>query len=65
MGSVFKILNNGKIETYNKFDDIPSSFDNVIAFEPEIPPPPHTKEQHEEIDLWPEKLQELMKRETK
>lgn len=65
MAHYFKILKNGKTRVYQRFEDIPESFENVIAFEPEIPPPPHTEEQHDEIDSWGEKLKELMKRETK
>lgn len=63
MAHQFVILNQGKITVYNNFDDIPESFDNVIKFIPEIPPEPHTEEQHEEIGEWNNKLKELMKRE--
>jgi len=59
----FVILNNGILETYTKYEDIPESFDHVIKFLPEIPEAPHTLEQHEEIEQWNDKLQELMKRE--
>jgi len=65
MAHYFKILKNGKTRVYQAFEDIPESFENVIAFKPEIPPPPHTEEQHNEIDSWGEKLKDLMKRETK
>jgi hypothetical protein len=54
----------GKLKTFNRFDDIPNTFDHVIEFKPEIPPPPHTEEQHEEMDKWNDKLIELMKREV-
>jgi len=64
MSHEFVVLLNGKLKTYTKYEDIPERFDNVIRFIPEIPEPPHTHEQHEEIDLWNERLQELMKRET-
>ena len=60
MPHVFKILRNGRIEEYHNYDHIPLDFDNVIAFLPEIPPAPHTEEQHEEIERWNEKLQKLM-----
>jgi hypothetical protein len=59
----FVILNNGKIETYNNYKDIPMEFDNVIEFLPHIPPPPHNEDQHEEIESWNKKLRDLMKRE--
>ena len=65
MAHYFKILKNEKTRVYQAFEDIPKSFENVIAFKPEIPPPPHTEEQHNEIDSWGEKLKDLMKRETK
>ena len=61
----FVIILNGQKATYNKFEDIPMQFDNLISFKPCIPEGPHTEEQHEEIDLWNDKLKELMKRETR
>lgn len=64
MAHEFVILRNGIIETYDKYEDIPETFDNVIKFLPEIPPGPHTHEQHEEIDSWNERLKDLLKRET-
>ena len=41
-----------EIETYDRYDDIPDDLDHVIEFLPEIPPEPHTQQQHEEIDSW-------------
>jgi hypothetical protein len=64
MPNEFVILKNNKLETFTKYEDIPEKFDNLIKFLPEIPEPPHTHEQHEELDLWNERLKELMKRET-
>ena len=64
MSHEFVVLLNGELKTYTKYEDIPERFDNVIRFIPEIPEPPHTHEQHKEIDSWNERLQELMKRET-
>jgi len=64
MAHEFVILKNGVLETYNKYEDIPESFDNIIKFLPDIPDGPHTAEQHEEIDSWNERLRELLKRET-
>lgn len=63
MSHKFTILNDGKLEVYTKYEDIPSSFDNVISFLPEIPDGPHTNEQHEEIHEWENKFKELLKRE--
>ena len=59
----FVIKRNGVLETYTQFEDIPLDFEHVIKFIPEIPPEPHTEEQHEEIETWNNKLQILMQRE--
>ena len=64
MSNEFVILKNNKLETFTRYEDIPEKFDNLIKFLPEIPEPPHTHEQHQELDLWNERLKELMKRET-
>jgi len=63
MSHEFVILVNGELQTYTNYDDIPEVFDNVIKFMPEIPSPPHTEEQHEEIDSWNDKFQRLMEKE--
>ena len=65
MAHEFVILNDGKLKTYIDYDDIPEIFDHVIKFVPEVPEPPHTNEQHEEMEQWPNKLKQLMKRELK
>jgi enterochelin esterase-like enzyme len=59
----FVIKVNGNLETYTKYEDIPETFDHVIEFSPEVPQPPHTEEQHEEIDKWNFRLQALMEKE--
>lgn len=64
----FVILRNGILETYDKYEDIPDSFDNVIKFLPYIPEAEHDHEgehDHEFIEEWISKLKELLKRETK
>ena len=59
----FVLLVEKQLKTYTKYEDIPEIFDNVIKFIPEIPEPPHTQEQHEEIESWNKKLQILMEKE--
>jgi hypothetical protein len=59
----FVIMVNGELITYNSYEDIPDDFDHVIEFVPEIPDGPHTEEQHEEIERWHDRLQELMQKE--
>ncbi len=65
MAHVFKVIIENQLCVYNKYEDIPMEFDNLIEFLPEIPPGPHTHEQHEEIDSWHTKFKELMRRERK
>lgn len=61
----FVVKDNGELQTYAKFDDIPSEFDYLIEFAPEIPEPPHTEEQHEWLETLNDKLKDLMNRERK
>ena len=59
----FVIMISGQLQEFDQFEHIPDVFDHVIEFLPEIPPPPHTEAQHEEIDRWHDLFQELMRRE--
>jgi hypothetical protein len=61
----FIIKNNNVLTTYSKLRDLPDSFDHLIKFEPTIPEPPHTAEQHTEMGKYADYLQQLMTRETK
>ena len=54
-------MRDGRLETYTEFEAIPQDFEHVIEFRPEIPPGPHTDQQHEEIEQWNDRLQELMR----
>ena len=56
----FTFLIDGKQVTVNKWEDVPSKFDHVIKFVPQIPEPPHTEEHHAEIEQWPARLEQLM-----
>lgn len=48
------------LHTFERYEDIPDDFDHVIEFLPEIPLPPHTDQQHEEIEAWQPRFQRLM-----
>ena len=54
------IMHGNTLAEYDLYEDIPDDFDHVIEFLPEIPPGPHTQEQHEEIDSWTDKFLRLM-----
>lgn len=56
----FVVKRNGILETYQTYEEIPNDFDHVIKFLPEIPEGPHTREQHDEIDQWSQRLNRLM-----
>ena len=56
-------MRDNQILEYTRYEDIPEEFDNVLEFLPEIPPGPHTHEQHVEIDSWPDKFLKLLERE--
>ncbi len=60
MAHKFVLIVNGELKEFTRLEDIPEEFDHVISFAPDVPPPPHTAEQHEEIDKWNERLQHLM-----
>ena len=64
MAHQFVILRKGQLETYTRYEDIPEDFNHIIKFVPELPPPPHTHEQHLEIDSWNEKLKKLIAKEN-
>ena len=59
----FQFIVKGKLVTYNKYEDIPETFEHVIKFLPDVPPEPHTEKEHEEIQEWNNKFQELMEKE--
>ena len=61
MGHRFVIMQDDELVEYDRYEDIPDDFDHVIEFLPEIPPGPHTHEQHEEIDSWHDKFLRLMR----
>lgn len=61
----FVILLDGVLKEYTNYDEIPSSFENLISFEPDFPEGPHTEEEHEEIEQFNNMLKDLMKRETR
>jgi len=63
MLGTFIIKDGGELITYTRYDNIPMVFDHVIKFDPEWPEGPHTDEEHEYMDTFNDKLQDLMKRE--
>ena len=60
MGHRFVIMINDQLYEYTEYEQIPDDFDHVIEFAPEIPPGPHTDQDHDEIDQWQVKFERLM-----
>ena len=59
----FQFIINGELVLYDKYEDIPEDFEHVIRFITDVPPEPHTEEDHEEMALWNTRLQKLMEKE--
>ena len=51
-----------KLFDYTNANDIPEKFDHLIKFVPTEPPEPHTQEDHDYINTFPEKFEEVAKR---
>jgi hypothetical protein len=47
---------------FSDTNDIPDEFDHLIKFLPEIPPEPHTQEDHDYINSFVSKMREIEKR---
>lgn len=67
MTGEFIVMIDRKLVTYTNFDDIPEQIEHVIKFLPDVPVEDpetgHTVEEHEFMDTFTPKLQELMERE--
>jgi hypothetical protein len=63
MAHRFVVIINSVLHTFDNFAAIPAEIDHVIEFVPEIPPEPHTDEQHREIDAWGDRFRILLERE--
>ena len=61
--SEFQFIVNGELKTYTKYEDIPEEWDHMIKFVFDIPPEPHTEEEHEEIEEWNNRIKKLMEKE--
>ena len=64
----FKFVVGGEVVSYDRYEDIPSDFEHVIEFVPDLPEPEgedgqQTDEQHDQKALWNTMLQKLMEKE--
>ena len=58
----YVVLKDKKICKFTKYSDIPESFEQVISFIPDYPEGPHTQEEHNFMETFNSKLQELLSR---
>ena len=62
MKGKFKVLIDGEVKRYTNYNDIPAKIDDVIQCLFDYPEPPHTDEEHEEMETYIPKMNELLKR---
>ena len=60
----FQFIVNGKLNKYTRLEDIPEEFEHVIKFVFDIPPEPHTQEEHDEIHKMEKRFYQLMEKEN-
>ena len=46
----FQFIVNGELVTYDSWENIPEEFEHVIKFIPDVPPDPHTEDEHAEME---------------
>ena len=51
-----------KLFDYTNVDDIPEKFDHLIKILPTLPPEPHSQEDHDYINTFPNKFREIFKK---
>ena len=59
----FQFIINGELVTYDSWENIPEEFEHVIKFIPDVPPDPHTEDEHAEMEIWNTRLQQLLEKE--
>ena len=59
----FQFIINGELVTFDNYDDVPDEVEHVIKFLTDILEDPHTEDEHKELALWNDKLQQLMEKE--
>ena len=59
----FQFIVNGELVTYDSWENIPEEFEHVIKFIPDVPPDPHTEDEHAETEIWNTRLQQLLEKE--
>ena len=58
----FVVKVDGEIQTFTDYNDVPRVVQSVIKFIPNIPPDPHTIQDHENIAMWEGELKGMIER---
>ena len=58
----FIVKRGGHYVLHTDYDEIGLPFDELIAFEPEWPEPPHSEEDHRLMDSFTPKMRDLSRR---
>ena len=58
----FIVKRGGHYVLHTDYDEIGLPFDELIAFEPEWPEPPHSEEDHRLMDSFTPKMRDLIRR---
>tara|TARA_B100000900_G_scaffold414277_1_gene440500 strand:- start:3058 stop:3276 length:219 start_codon:yes stop_codon:yes gene_type:complete len=61
----FVVKRDGELIEVDRCGDLPDEFDHLIRFEPKIPEPPHSVNDHIAMSKWSEYLHELVSKESK
>ena len=61
----FVVKRDGELIEVDRCGDLPDTFDHIISFEPNIPPTPHSVNDHIAMSKWSEYLQILCSRQRK
>ena len=61
----YTVMIGDKLFHYTNVNDIPEKFDHLIKFLPTLPSEPHTQEDHDYINTFPNKFKEVFEREQK
>ena len=59
----FQFIVDGELVSFDNWENIPENFEHIIKFLPDISEDPHTEDEHDEIAVWNDRLQELMEKE--
>ncbi|MBP0047651.1 hypothetical protein H9C73_02790 [Marinobacterium sp. AK62] len=58
----YQYITDGELHSCSHWNDLPDQIQELIEWVPEIPPGPHTQQQHDDIERLPEIFMEFLAR---